>query len=748
MLRIGVAYKHRTGIDTNRRRTPRDRHAGIIGRRVDRCIKASLKFFILFRLLPKRVEMIFRRGGGFVNPLMQTAKILAFGLVLLAIPAFAQAEDRWALVLSVGEYSEESIPDLANTVNDGRTMASALNQMGFKVYYAENSDKISFERTVETIVAEQSGSSLGLFYFAGHGLQVGGSNYALPADISLRDSDFLERRAISIGDVISRLADTKVENLVVVLDACRNSPFTDTGAIGTGLALVDAPDNTIIAYSTAPGELALDGSGANSPYTAALASALEGQGTDIRDALRLVRARVRLATGGAQTPWFIDNSKGKMEIAPSRSADGIGAMPILEANQITLESTAWWTIAQSADPRDFETYLELFPDAPQAEGAQRQLSIVGGAPEFPLMDLNLPMSNPEVPGGLNSLITACDVLASDGEGGHSLVEAVPHDLVNVRAATRACIEAVRNDPENPRLLAQLAWTMFLSERFPEALFYNELAAAKGNPRAYGGISTIHRLGLGVPVDLEKAAEAALKGAVGGSDDMRVLMGIHYREGWGVPQSYNEARRWFELAVLAGRTSAMSALGDLYRRGRLGDEDPARAMVYYRKAAALDQTDAMNNIGMAYMRGQGVETDTRAGIAWLSQASELGNPYAAFHLGRAFMTGWGVDKDPAQALAYFRLSAQRNFLTAYTYIGDALRAMDDPDLAEAMANYIIAREAGLLKDTKKSREEADEARQRLDEIMPLMTAEEIDAGQRTADTWIAQYGLLDFNLVHQ
>lgn len=692
--------------------------------------------------------MIFCRQFRFVNPLLLCARLIV-GLAILPLLALsALAEDRWALVLAVSDYSDNSIPDLENTVNDGRTMASVLNQMGFQVYYAENATKQSFDDTVEQILSEQSDSALGMFYFAGHGLQVGGSNYALPSDISISDKDSLEQRSIDIGGVISRLAETNVQNLVVVLDACRNSPFTDIGTSGTGLALVDAPDNTIIAYSTAPGELALDGSGANSPYTAALAAALEGRGTDVRDALRLVRARVRLATGGAQTPWFVDNSKGAMEIAPRVTNAEVAELPLLEGDQISLEATAWWTIAQSADPRDFETYLALFPQAEQASSAQRQLSLVGGAPEFPLMDLDLPATNPEVPGGLNSLITACDVLASSSEGGLSLVEAVPHDLINVRAATRACVEAVQNDPENPRLLGLLGWTMFLDDRFPEALYYNQLAAERGNAGSYGAIATIHRLGLGVPVDMEKAAAAALQGALSGSDEMRVVMGLFYREGWGVPQSYAEARRWFELGVLAGRTSAMSALGDLYRRGRLGEPDPARALTYYRKAAALEQTDAMNNIGMAYMRGDGVVTDTNRGIAWLSQASELGNPYAAFHLGRAFMKGWGVDEDPSQALAYFRLSAQRNFLTAYTYIGDAIRAMDNPNLPEAMANYIIAREAGLLKDTRKSREEAAEADAKLAELAQSMTPQQVDEGKQIAENWIAQYGLLDFDLVHQ
>jgi TPR repeat protein len=667
---------------------------------------------------------------------------------LIILFAFhASAEGRWALVLAVSDYENPSIPSLTNTVNDGRTMAGALNQMGFDVYYIENASREAFDREMDRLLAEQTDSDLGMFFFAGHGLQVGGTNYALPSDISPTGDSFFQDQAISVGDVVQRLKATGTENLVVVLDACRNSPFPNSDAAGTGLALVDAPENTIIAYSTAPGELALDGTaGANSPYTAALATALEGPEQDIRDVLRLVRARVRLATGGSQTPWFVDNSKGEMLIQPGRRSAPEIELPELEYDQVSLAATAWWTIANSADPRDFETFIESFPEAEQTGVAQRQLRLVAGDAkvDFPLLDLGVPSRNPEVPGGLNSHITACDILATGLQAPMNLVEPVPHDLVNERAALRACTTAVRDDPENPRLLDLLARVLFLHERYAEAYFYAEQAASFGSTNAYAGMSVQHRLGLGVEQDIEKAAELVKIGALKGSTSMRVLMGIYYREGWGVPQSYGEARRWFDLAANVGNVSAFSAIGDMYKRGQLGEANPTEALIHYRKAATLGQTDALNSVGMAYLNGEGVEKDTEVGMNFLSQASALGNPHAAFQLGRAFWRGNGVEKNPAQALAFFRLAAQRNNLVAYVLVGDVMKSQGNGP--EAMANYIIAREGGALRDTKAARNVSQIAVERLANLD--LSSSNREAGEALAAEWIEQFGLLDFNLVNE
>ena len=242
----------------------------------------------------------------------QVALLLVFAVHGTA----ASAQDRWALVVGNSEYSNPSISTLANTINDARTMAASLTNMGFAVYLVENATRAGLQDTLRQINAEHSGADLGFFYFAGHGIQQKGVNYMLPSDIDPKGANFLENQGIPMGALVRDMKGTGIGKLVVVLDSCRNSPFGEDQAFGVGLALVDAPADSIIAYSTAPGAVALDGTGANSPFTAALASTLEGPQQDIRDVLKLVRAKVRHATGGAQTPWFLDNSNTEILVQP------------------------------------------------------------------------------------------------------------------------------------------------------------------------------------------------------------------------------------------------------------------------------------------------------------------------------------------------------------------------------------------------------------------------------------------------
>ena len=682
-------------------------------------------------------------------PVFRSTLGVLLTLIVFLAGTTAQAETRWALVLGNSEYDHAAIPDLPNTINDARTMSAALNNMGFEVYYLEDTTKAEIDRTLTAISTEQRDADLGLFYYAGHGLQLDGQNFILPSDIIPEQTDFLHEQGVSVNDIVRDLSGFGTKNLVVILDSCRNSPFPELEAVGTGLALVDAPANTIIAYSTAPGAVALDGAGANSPYTAALASVLDGPEQDIRDILRLVRARVRLATGGAQTPWFIDNSRSEIVIHPRRAVDVATLGETLGRRVISLATTAWKTIIGSADPRDFEQFAAMFPADDLAPVAKRQLLLIGedSVPSFPLMDLAVDPTAAEVPDGLNSIITACDILATGVGDIRALVEPVPHDLVNTRAALRACVEAVNLEPENARLITLLARVLRLEGRYDEALFYFQKAADLGHPTAFSGLTAIYREGIGVEPDYARAFAAARQGALLGSPNMQLVTGVFYREGWGVEQSFTEARRWMQLAIRNGFPHAMVAYGDFYRKGWGVDADPARAVEYYRKAAALGSSDAVNLVGMAYMRGQGLENDTDAGIRWLVRASDEGNPYAAYQLGIAFVRAWGVETNLDTALAYFRLSAQRNYLGAYIQIGDIL-AQDPAQLSEAYANYIIAREAAKVRDSLDAADELDEANAKLADVSARMDADQRAAGERIAKGWIDQYGLLDFNLVSE
>jgi uncharacterized protein len=677
--------------------------------------------------------------------------VVAMVAFVLSLGA-ARAADSWALVLGVSTYDSDQIAPLKNTLNDSRTIAAALNDKGFKVYYLENPARGEVESALDLIETEQKGARIGLVYFAGHAIQLKGENFILPSDLNPAKPDTLRAQAISINEVVTRINAIGTQSLVVILDACRNSPLAGESAAGTGLALVDAPANTIIAYSTAPGSVAFDGAGTNSPYTAALASALDGADGDIRDVLRLVRARVRLATGGEQLPWYIDNTKTPIPIATQTDRAPEVLRDLVAGRKIDLSTTAWLTVASSADPRDFKLFLQLFPEDQLAEAAKRQLVQIQQAPEpsFPLMEIQVDGPGREVPDGLMSEVTACDILATGVGDVMAVTDPVPHDLVNTRAAMRACLEAVKDDPDNPRLVGILSRVLRLANRFDEALHYAERAAELGNPTAYLGVASFYRQGIGVPQDYPRAFQNARKGALLGSPQAQMVTGVFFREGWGVQQSYPEAMRWIWLAVQNGYPAAFVAYGDFYRKGLGVEVDDAKALEYYRQAAVLGSSDAENLIGMAYMRGKGTKKDTDTGIKWLVRSSDAGNPFAAFQLGRAFQDGWGVEKNAKTALAYYRLSAQRNYLGAYVRIGDLMQdgSMGSVDRAEAYANYIIAREAALLRDTRDSKDELAEAKDRIAALTAAMTPEEKTKGEKTAADWIAQYGLLDFNLVSE
>ncbi len=681
---------------------------------------------------------------------------LRLAMVLVAFATFAdtaRAQDRWALVLGVSTYDSPLVTPLKNTLNDARTVAASLNNMGFKVYYLENATKNEINSALDLIEIDQPGREVGLFYFAGHAVQLEGQNFVLPSDIDPKGGKTLRTDAVSVNEVVARMNAIGTRSLVVILDACRNSPLPGESASGTGLALVDAPPNTVIAYSTSPGAVAFDGAGANSPYTAALASSLEGSEKDFRDVLRLVRAKVRLATGGEQTPWYIDNTRAPITIRPTNPIAPEELTELVSGRPMSLPLTAWLTIAESADSRDFEQFIALFPEDQLAEVAKRQILEIetGNSPDFPLMEIEVDGPGREIPEGLISEVTACDILATGVGDVMAVAEPVPHDLVNTRAALRACVEAVQEAPKNARLVNHLARVLRLSQRFEEALHYYRLAAELGNPSAYIGISEFYRQGIAVEPDYRRAFEAARTGALLGSPRLQLMTGIFYREGWGVQQSYPEAMRWMWLSVQNGFPPAFVAYGDFYRKGLGVEVDEARAVGFYRQAAVLGSSDAENLIGMAYMRGKGATHDPETGIQWLVRSSDAGNPFAAFQLGRAFQDGWGVKKDLKTALAYFRLSAQRNYLGAHILIGDILREGlpgEPPNGPEAYANYIIAREAAILRDTRDAKEELTDAEARIADIQPALSPEERTAGEQIATNWINQYGLLDFNLVSE
>ena len=210
-----------------------------------------------------------------------------------------QADKRVALVIGNGAYS--STP-LRNPVNDAHDMAVALRGLGFQVIERSNATQKEMNKAIIEFGEKLSAKTVALFYYAGHGVQVRGKNFLIPVDATISSETAVRAEGVDVDTVLDQLSSSPLN--IVILDACRNNPFESKfRSAGGGLAQIEAPKGTLIAYATAPGKTAADGDGRNGVYTRELLKAIQEPGLPIEQMFKHVRAEVTQATGDAQTPW-------------------------------------------------------------------------------------------------------------------------------------------------------------------------------------------------------------------------------------------------------------------------------------------------------------------------------------------------------------------------------------------------------------------------------------------------------------
>ena len=213
------------------------------------------------------------------------------------------------VALVIGNSSYINVPRLVNPANDARLTADTLRSLGFTLVGGGaqlDLDKGGIDRVVRAFGAQLQGADVGLFYYAGHGVQVSGANYLIPVDANpVRQSD-VDFQMLDANLVLRQMADSGTKLNLVILDACRNNPFGGRGLRGTtaGLAQMQAPEGTLISFATQPGNVAQDGNNGHSPYTEALTQVMKKPGFKVFDTFNEVGLLVSSATGGAQQPWF------------------------------------------------------------------------------------------------------------------------------------------------------------------------------------------------------------------------------------------------------------------------------------------------------------------------------------------------------------------------------------------------------------------------------------------------------------
>lgn len=286
---------------------------------------------------------------------------LAFCVPFAATDA-AFAQRRVALVIGNSAYA--NAPRLDNPVNDAADMAGTLNKLNFEVTQSRDLDKASMDRTIRNFAESLSGAQIALFFYAGHGLQVGGQNYLVPVDAKLTSATAIDFETVRL-DLVQRSMERGTMTNILVLDACRDNPLarnlarslgSRSSALGKGLAPMESGEGTLISFSTQPGNVALDGTGRNSPFATALLKHIPTPGDDLPTILINVRNDVMAATARKQVPWEHSALTAKVYfIPPKASAPG-------PTHEQQVELTYWSSVKDSTSPTILRTYLDRYPD--------------------------------------------------------------------------------------------------------------------------------------------------------------------------------------------------------------------------------------------------------------------------------------------------------------------------------------------------------------------------------------------------
>jgi hypothetical protein len=295
-------------------------------------------------------------------------------LLLLSLRGDAASGKRLALVIGNGAYGAEIGP-LANPVNDARLMARTLKRAGFEVTTLENVDQKAMKRAISDFGADLRGSAVGLFYYAGHGFQAKGQNWLVPIGAQFKNEADADIEAVAANAVLSQMEEAGTAVNIIVLDACRNPLMVrQNRSFSRGLTQMTASARSFIAYSTAPGEVAADGTGQNSRYTEALAQEIE-KGGRVEDVFKRVRQKLAVATSDRQVPWdstsliaeFVFGAPGQAQAsAPPATTTGPASSETLPPGQLSPPSQS---PSRSQPPASSTVVITPMPGAPRIADA-------------------------------------------------------------------------------------------------------------------------------------------------------------------------------------------------------------------------------------------------------------------------------------------------------------------------------------------------------------------------------------------
>jgi uncharacterized caspase-like protein len=309
---------------------------------------------------------------------MRTLTVIFSLICMMFVASAAKADRRVAFVVGNGTY--KNVAALPNPPIDAKAMAGVLRNIGFDVVEGTNLTRDKMTERLLEFGKKAQGADVALFFYAGHGIAISGTNYLLPIDADIKsEMDVKLGAAINIDLTLDQtMGDAKVK--LVFLDACRDNPFaakiksnsaTRSVSVQTGLAEMKSGEGTLIAFATGPGQTALDGQeGTNSPFTRALLANIATPGIEIQQAMTKVRAQVNEETNKGQLPWGHTNLIGTVYLNPAAAPAAAAAGPASSAPAAVatasggsdVELEFWRSIKESNKPEELNAYLTNYPN--------------------------------------------------------------------------------------------------------------------------------------------------------------------------------------------------------------------------------------------------------------------------------------------------------------------------------------------------------------------------------------------------
>lgn len=647
--------------------------------------------------------------------------LILLSLLLTAATAIAGENARVALI--IGNSAYKSLQRLPNPSRDARLMEDALKTVGFETITVIDATREDVVRAMKSLTSKIGPESSVVVFYAGHGIQFDDENYLIPVDSELSDEASLPFEAFSLKLITDQIDRVKPKIAIFILDACRNNPLekksrsAGSGGAIRGLARATGPLGTFIAFATAPGEVATDGQGKNSPFSRALAQVIATPGLPIEQVFKRTRERVVKETDGAQVPW--DNSsliddfffKSALPDEPQFSAQATqdaqawqvasttdnqaayrtyldtfpqGLFAEIAATRLTAdekptekrEDTAalslppnrttdsttdlltWNEISTSTDPAQYRNYLDKYPEGLFAKLARLRLADLSNGSVSEVTSLKKRLSPrfaefEETP--LYPEITECDRLA-----GHVQEIADPsvgvyfRDIVPEKAIP-ACLSALKQFPDSLRILVNYARAIDAAGRHDEAREIYRMGAEKGFPIALRSLGDVYRDGRGVDKNLTEARYWYVLGAAKNNVFAEYNLGLIFLQGQGVAENKEKAVFWFWRAARQGFGPAMQRLANFYISGDIVQKDEQQGRVLLQGAAEMGVNAAKLRYGELLLDGIGGEKDIEGGKRWIENAAQSGDGSAQAKLGTIYKDGIGSKRDPQQALNWLVLA---------------------------------------------------------------------------------------------